>query len=326
VFRYVRSPNWRTQTGNWREAAVPNVLPNGARWPCVSWLISTVENEKFVIKQRDSAAHAVILELEAGTFDKDLARELAAKALRDNDYGTKYTVLRINPVAEGMGELDLEAALGSRPAAVMLPKIHDAAEVEAADELVGDIEERNGIPRGSTEFAIMMETANCIFEVREIARASSRTRALCFGPGDFTAEIGTRFTYGTAYPAEPGLEVLTARSLVVAGARATGVTAIDGPTMVSVRDTRSLLRHAWQSRALGFEGMIVLSPTQVAPLHEAFAPSPDEVGHARRALALYEAAQQAGAGVVGADAEMISATVAEQYRDVLRRAEALAPR
>lgn len=294
------------------------------RWPCVSWLISTVENEKFVIKQRESAAHAVILELEAGTFDKDKAREIAARVLRDNDYGAKYTVLRVNPVAEGLGKLDLEAALGSRPDAVMLTKIHDADEVAEADELVGDIEERNGIPRGTTEFAIMMETANCIFEVREIARASRRTRALCFGPGDYTAEIGTRFTYGTAYPAEPGLEVLTARSLIVAGCRATGVTAIDGPTMVSVRDTRSLLRHAWQSRALGFDGMIVLSPTQVAPVHQAFAPSPEEIGHARRALTLYDEANRSGSGVVGADAEMISATVAEQYKDVLRRAATLA--
>lgn len=295
------------------------------RWPCVSWLISTVENEKFLVKQRDSAAHAVILELEAGTFDKDRAREIAARTLRDFDYGTKHTVLRINPVAEGLGRLDLEATLGSRPDAVLLPKIHDADEVAEADELVGDIEERNGIPRGATEFAIMMETANCIFEVREIARASARTRALCFGPGDYTAELGTRFTYGTAHPAEPGLEVLTARSLIVAGCRATGVAAIDGPTMVSVRDTRTLLRHAWQSRALGFDGMIVLSPTQVAPLHQAFAPSPEEIGHARRALSLYDEANRAGSGVVGADAEMISATVAAQYRDVLRRADLLAP-
>ena len=299
-------------------------MPHERRWPCVSWLISTVENEKFVVKQRDSDAHAVILELEAGTFDKDRARELAGKALRDNDYGDKYTVLRINPIYEGLGRLDLEAALGSRPDAVMLTKIHDADEVKEADEAIGDIEESLGISRGSTELAIMMETANCIFEVREIARASRRTRALCFGPGDYTAELGTRFTYGTAYPAEPGLEVLTARSLVVAGCRATGVTAIDGPTMVSVRDTPSLIRHAWQSRALGFDGMIVLSPTQVAPLHQAFTPSADETGRARRALALYESARQAGAGVVGADAEMISATVADQYREVLRRAQLMA--
>lgn len=295
------------------------------QWPPRSWLISTVENERFVAKLPGSDAEAVILELEAGTHDKERARVIARDVLASVDFGGKYRVLRINPVVGDVGRLDLEVALPSGPDAVMLTKVKTPADVTAAEEVIREVEARNGMEVGATELAIMVEQTNAVFEVREIATATPRVRALCFGPGDYTVNTGGLPTAGSGYPVQPGIEVLVARSLVVAGCRAVGVTPIDGPTLVSVRDTRAIRVHAWESRALGFDGMICLSPTQVPPVNDAFTPTNHEVGQAREVIDAYEAALAAGKGVIGTgSSEMVSSTIADRYRDVLRRARVLA--
>lgn len=294
-------------------------------WPPTSWLISTVENDKYIDKLTTCAADAVILELEAGTKDKALARVKADEVLRTRDFGGRYRVLRINPLDEG-GRIDLETALGAGPDAVMLTKIRTAADVTAAAEVIGTIEAETGLPVGSTDLAVMVEQTNAIFELREIAAASPRVKALCFGPGDYTVNTGGIPTAGSGYPVHPGLEVLMARSLVVAACRAVGVTPIDGPTLVSVRDVNAIRVHSWESRALGFDGMICLSPTQLPVVNEVFTPTAHEVARAEDAVRTYEEGLTSGKGVVGtADGEMVSSTIADRYRDVLRRAGRLVP-
>ena len=56
-------------------------------------------------------------------------------------------------------------------------------------------------------------------------------------------------------------------------------------------------------------GRMVIHPSQVAILNEEFQPGPDEVAHAGRVLAAYDAALAAGVGAVTVDGEMIDVPV-----------------
>lgn len=289
------------------------------RWPCRSWLISTVENPDFLEKQSTSEADAVLLELEAGTIDKARGRLAAAAALRELDYGDKYRVVRVNPWDGPHAVADIEHTVPAKPDAVMLTKIKRPDEVVAAASLLDAVELSNGLEPGSTDLVLMIETASAVLWIREIASASNRITALCFGGGDYTADIHTRVTIGTTLPVVPGLEILMARSMTVTAARAVGASPIDVP-LGNIRDSANSMLHGFQSRALGFDGMIALSPTQVSTIHEAFTPSAHEIAKARRVVGEFDRSQAAGRGVIGVDGEMVSDTIAEWYRDTLRRA------
>ncbi len=290
-----------------------------SKWPCVSWLISTVENEHFLEKGKQSEAHAIILELEAGTVDKDAARGRVADAVRSLRETDKYVVARINPVDSEAGQKDLQAAVCARPDSIMLTKVATADEVRRADAMITELERTNGLPVGRIEIALMIERARAIFTAVDMPAASPRVKALCFGGGDYTADIHTRMSLGTGAPVMPGLEILVPRSLVVAAARANGISPIDVPHL-NVLDDKNFRLHAYESRALGFDGIIALHPRQIPLTHEAFMPTLQEIADAKDVVARYAAAVKEGKGVIGVRGEMISKTSAEWYQEVLDRA------
>jgi citrate lyase subunit beta / citryl-CoA lyase len=69
---------------------------------------------------------------------------------------------------------------------------------------------------------------------------------------------------------------------------------------------------------------MVIHPSQVAILNEEFRPGPDEVAHAGRVLAAYDAALAAGVGAVTVDGEMIDVPVVERARLLVARETAIA--
>src|SRR5207249_1568360 len=78
-------------------------------------------------------ADAVIVDLEdaAALSRKREARETAAAALADLDFGRSERLVRVNPAASGLQEDDLRAlaAAPRRPDGLVLPKVESADEV-----------------------------------------------------------------------------------------------------------------------------------------------------------------------------------------------------
>ena len=73
-----------------------------------------------------------------------------------------------------------------------------------------------------------------------------------------------------------------------------------------------LRRWGERSRRLGFRGMGCLHPRQIAPIHEAYDPTPAEIERALRIVAAFEAAQAAGLGVVSLGSKMIDPPVVKR--------------
>jgi citrate lyase subunit beta/citryl-CoA lyase len=69
------------------------------------------------------------------------------------------------------------------------------------------------------------------------------------------------------------------------------------------RDAVGLHSASRQARRDGFSGKIAIHPDQVEVINAAFTPCDDEVAHARRVVALFEA--NPNAGTLGLDGQML---------------------
>jgi len=102
-------------------------------------------------------------------------------------------------------------------------------------------------------------------------------------------------------------------------ARAAGVQPID-TAYVDFRDEAARSPASRASRAEGFTERLAIHPAQVPAINENYIPSPEEIEHARRVVAPFEAAP--GAGTIGLDGKMIDVPHLKQARAVLEQAKA----
>ena len=255
---------------------------------------------------------AVILDLEDSVHaaEKDGARIMVRNALRAVDFGPCERMVRINQLPLGLEDLD--EVIPEGPDVLLLPKIEDGRQVAEVDRRVSEITRRTGIERPVWLMPIL-ESALGVENAFAIATASERICAMTIGLEDYTADLGVPKT-------TTGEESLYARMRLVNVSKAARVQAIDS-VYGDVGDLEGLERWARQSRAMGFEGMGSVHPSQIAVVRQAFAPSPAEIEKALAIVGAYEEARQKGLGVVSLGSKMIDAPVVERALKLVARAQ-----
>lgn len=274
--------------------------------PAVDWR----KIEKAAGLDLDSAC----LDLEDGVAPerKAEARSLAVKALGALDFGRTERLVRVNETGSALGDADLEAILPAAPDGIVLPKVHNGDQVRAVAEKIKVAERAAGLEAGRIALLAQIESALGLINLKEIVAASERLDALIFGAEDYAGDVGAIRT-----PAAD--EVFYARSAVVAHAAAFGLQAID-MLWVDFKDTDGLRRLAAQGAQLGYSGMQVIHPDQVAPVQAAFTPSDEEVARARGVIEAYESHLAAGTGAFALDGVMVDMPMVKAARRVLARA------
>ncbi len=267
---------------------------------------------KYFINAALHAPDAVILDLEDSVHfaEKDAARLLVRNALRAVDFGAAERMVRINQLPLGMK--DLEEIVPQSPDLVLIPKVENAGQVEETEAAIESLRERAGIVRPIWLMPIL-ESALGIENAFDIATCSDHIAGLTLGLEDYTADLGVAKT-------REGAETLYARMRVVNAAHAAHVQAIDS-VFGDVADSDGLLQWGERSRAMGFEGMGCVHPSQIEIIHRAFAPSAQELEKAQRIVAAYQEAQARGLGVVSLGSKMIDAPVVHRALKLVKRAE-----
>ncbi len=255
----------------------------------------------------------IILDLEDSVHpdDKDAARLIVRNALRSIDFGGAERMVRINQLP--LGFEDLKAIVPEGPDLVLVPKVEEAEQVEEVAERIEGLRAKEGDSH-SIWLMPILESALGIENAFAIAKAADTVVALTIGLEDYTADLGVVKT-------KQGDESLYARTRLVNAARGAGIQAIDS-VYGDVGDMDGLAAWARRSRALGFEGMGCIHPRQIEPIHDAFAPSGDEIEKARKVVSAFEEAQAAGLGVVRLGTKMIDPPVvlrAQRLVDNARR-------
>jgi len=269
---------------------------------------------KYFINAGLHGADGIILDLEDSVHpnEKDAARLLVRNALRAVDFLDCERMVRINQIP--MGLEDLDEIIPESPDLILIPKVESADQIVQADQRIAEINGNYGLNRPVWLMPIL-ESALGIENAFEIATASKQIVALTIGLEDYTADLGVVKTL-------TGSESLYARQRVVNAARAACVQAIDS-VFGDVGDMDGLRAWGGNSRALGFEGMGCVHPSQIAVIHEAFAPTAAEIEKARKIVAAYNDAQDKGLGVVSLGSKMIDPPVVQRALKLMARARVM---
>ncbi|MGH3135373.1 MAG: HpcH/HpaI aldolase/citrate lyase family protein [Gaiellaceae bacterium] len=265
-----------------------------------SLLFAPGNDERKLRKALSSGADAVIADLEDAVtpVEKSVARELAARVLAQAE-GDALRLVRVNAADSEWFAEDLEAIRSVGLDGLVLPKA-TAAAVGAVRDLdlpvVAIVETPAGV-RGAFELA-----------------ASPAVEALVLGAVDLGVNLGLE-------PREDGLELLFARSSLVVDSAAAGLRSPIDRVWTTLGDIGGLERDCAFARSLGFRGKACIHPEQVPVVNDSFAPSSEELAHARGVVRAFEDAAANGRGAVAFDGEMIDLPVVERARQLLADAK-----
>jgi len=239
-----------------------------------------------------SGAHGVIIDLEDAVppADRLEAREAARRWLEQP--GSR-AMLRVNGAGTEWHRDDLRAARAPGVVAVVVPK------VERLDELASV---RNAVP-GAALIPIV-ETARGVAILESLA-AFPGVERLVFGSLDLGIDLGI----GGA-----GAELDYFRSRLVLASRLAGLMAPVGGVVADFQDDEALRLDTERERRLGFGGKLCIHPRQVAVVHRAFQPAPDQVAWAKRVVAAFRAAR---GRAVQLDGRMIDRPIVLQAEAIL---------
>jgi len=249
----------------------------------------------------------LILDLEdaVAPAEKDAARVLVRNALRSLDFQGAERMVRINQGE--LGDEDLAWTVPHGVDVVLIPKVEDPRQVRTVADRIAELQ-----PPHPVLLMPIIESALGAWRAFEIAAADPSVAALAIGLEDYTADLGVPRTL-------EGRESFWARCQVVNGAVAAGVQPID-TVFSDVADEEGLRASVAEAKALGFVGKGCIHPRQIAPVHEAFAPTAAEIDKAKRIVLAFEEAEARGLGVVSLGSKMIDAPVVKRALTTVRTA------
>lgn len=286
-----------------------------------SFLFVPADGGKKLDKAMASGADAVIIDLEDSIAPeaKAAARKSAATFLTEvgKSADRPHLLVRVNGIATGLIDGDLDVVAGARPDAIMLPKAEGGASIIHVDAKLTACEAIAGLPDGSIKIlAIATETAPALFLAGTYAGASSRLEGLTWGAEDLSADLGAETNRdGDGQFLDP---YRMARALCLAGAAAARVPAFDTVTP-DFRNADLLRREAEEARRDGFQGKIAIHPAQVPIINEVFTPTPAAVAQARAIVAAFDA--NPGKGAVAIEGVMYDRPHLARAGRVLARAK-----
>ena len=278
--------------------------------------------EKIRARLSDTAAQVDVL---CGNLEdaipldqKDNARRGFIQGVQQAELGDTGLWVRVNCLNSPWILDDLSeiiAGCGNRLDAVMIPKVEGPWDIHFVDQYLAQLEARNGIKKPILIHALL-ETAEGVKNVEQIATASPRMHGMSLGPADLAASRGMKTTrVGGGHPgygvlADP-VEGQAVRSYaqqdlwhytlakMVDACAASGIRSFYGP-FGDLKDEAGCEAQFRNAFIMGCAGAWSLAPNQIAIAKRVFSPDVKEVLFARRILE----AMPDGTGVATLDGKM----------------------
>src|SRR5918911_937316 len=301
-------------------------------------------NEKMAAKVPDMAKQADILlgnlEDAVPADRKEAARAGLVKVGKEADLGETPLWTRINSLDSPWCLDDLTTLvteIGDKLEVIMVPKVEGPWDIHYVDRILAQLEARAGLERPLLVHALL-ETAQGVANVEEIAAASPRMQGMSFGPADLAASRRMKTTrVGGGHPgyrviedpAPEGSEAPRASyqqdlwhytlGRMVDACAAAGILPFYGP-FGDIRDVEGCEAQFRAAYLMGCVGAWSLHPVQIDVAKKVFSPDPDEVAFARKVI---EAIPD-GRGVHMIDGKMQDDATWKQCKVMVDLAEMLA--
>ena len=271
---------------------------------------------------------------------KDAARagfiEVASKVdFKDTGLWTRINALDSPWVLDDL--FQIVAAIGNKLDVVMLPKVEGPWDIHYLDQLLAQLEARHQVRKPILIHAIL-ETAQGVRNVDDIAVASPRMHGISLGPADLAASRGMKTTrVGGGHPSYGVLADADASGVarpfylqdpwhyttqrMVDACRAAGIRPFYGP-FGDFSDEAACEAQFRNSFVLGCVGAWSLHPSQIRIAKRVFSPDVKEVAFAKRILA----AMPDGSGAVMLDGKMQDDATWKQAKVIVDLATLIAKR
>jgi malyl-CoA/(S)-citramalyl-CoA lyase len=301
-------------------------------------------NEKMAAKVPDMAKQADIL---LGNLEdaipadrKEAARAGLVKVAKEADLGGTPLWTRINSL-DSPWVLDdlttLVTEIGDKLDVIMVPKVEGPWDIHYVDRILAQLEARAGLDRPLLVHALL-ETAQGVANVEEIAAASPRMQGMSFGPADLAASRRMKTTrVGGGHPGYRVIEDPNPNdpdaprpdfqqdpwhysiARMVDACTMNGLLPFYGP-FGDIKDTVACEYQFRSAFLLGCVGAWSLHPAQIEIAKKVFSPPVDEVLFAKKVL---EAIPD-GRGVHMIDGKMQDDATWKQCKVMVSLAEMLA--
>jgi len=303
-------------------------------------------NEKMSAKVPDIAAKVDIilgnLEDAVKTEMKIPARRGLIDIAKKTDFGDTQLWTRVNSLDSPWvldDFIELVTEIGDKLDVIMVPKVEGAQDIHYVDRLLAQLEARAGVEKPILVHAIL-ETAEGVANVEEIAGASPRMQGISLGPADLAASRRMKTTrVGGGHPGylvrtDPISEDLdegrttyqqdlwhyTIARMVDACA-ANDILPFYGP-FGDIKDVVACEDQFRNAFLLGCVGAWSLHPVQIDIARRVFSPSKEDVEHAKVVVE----AMGDGSGAVMINGKMEDDASTKQCLVMLDLAKALAER
>ena len=282
-----------------------------------SMLFIPAHNEKFLSKAESSEADALIFDLEDSVPEllKDTARENLVRLLEDEKWKEKQIYVRVNSLSSGHNMKDLEIFRNKYIDGVVVSKINTVKDILVYDERLSCIEEQIGDQDGRIKLLPLIETAEGVINVADIARSSKRIIALIFGGEDYLDSIWGEHMY-------PPKAFDVPRAMIAMAARMNHLLPIDTPYL-DFSDYEGFMQEEKQAYSMGYAGMLLVNPKQIPWAHECFTPGEKEVEYAKRILEAVEESRRNGNSITKLGDKMIGPPMRKKAEKVLEIYEAV---
>jgi malyl-CoA/(S)-citramalyl-CoA lyase len=303
-------------------------------------------NEKMAAKVPDIAAKVDII---LGNLEDAVKTEMKVPARRGlidiankTDFGHTQLWTRVNSLDSPWvldDFIELVTEIGDKLDVIMVPKVEGAQDIHYVDRLLAQLEARAGVERPILVHAIL-ETAEGVANVEEIAGASPRMQGISLGPADLAASRRMKTTrVGGGHPGylvrtDPVSEDLNEGrttyqqdlwhytiARMVDACAANDILPFYGP-FGDIKDVVACEDQFRNAFLLGCVGAWSLHPVQIDIAKRVFSPSKEDVDHAKVVVE----AMGDGSGAVMINGKMEDDASTKQCLVMLDLAKALAER
>jgi citrate lyase subunit beta/citryl-CoA lyase len=281
---------------------------------------------KMMSTAAESDADEVFLDLEDSVAPdaKVEARETLIEAAREHDWSDTILSFRMNGIDTEWwydDVIEVVGRAGGHHDDIVVPMVAGPSDVHTVENLLTQVEENNDLETGAIGLEPQIEDGEGMHNVHDIAHASDRLSSIIFGPGDYSAAMGTPGLDIGQFPEYPGHYWHHALSECNSAAKSAGLPCIDGP-YADVEDPDGYRESCERANMLGCDGKWAIHPSQIEIGNDVFAPDPKVAERAERIVDAYAEAMAEGKGAVSVDGQLVDEATNKMAKDIVETARA----
>lgn len=292
---------------------------------------------KYIEKAVSSVANLVMLDLEdsipRGNPEMlEFGRANVIRAMNELDWGRRLRFFRPRGMELDPGHEDIASvicAAGAKIDGLVYPKVEGPEEIASVDATLTQLETSVGLTQGSIRIEVLIESADAVELVFDIAACSRRLVGLIFGSYDYWASLGLD---SNAYRFDHPL-LNYARMRIVQAAAAVGIPAIaemttNFPTKDKSEEQRAAAKEEFRRDAIlardyGFAGKWTGIPDQTQLALDVFGIDDTAIEAAVKYARAFLEQEGAGRGAVIIEGKMADRATDRVHRTLLKKAFAL---